>query len=268
MLWRLGVGTPKTSLIRHHVGAVAANLGDAGPARHAAQALGLPGLYRSPSCWGGQAPLPLGQNFSTSEWSARCQAASFEIAIPIGRPALAFVVENAFGPFEVLQGVALRALLRLGLAGHSDESLLVRAMERIADLEPALQQEALDGLNQTTPHLFQNLHDRLRRPVLEGLELIAHRARTAHAQLTPIDTLARFAPERARRFLPDLKKLLAGEEHALDAALLIRVLEPGDSRALAILRRWADEHPDRKIRHALEQRLKPPQPIPGGPQKN
>ena len=264
LLWRVGVGTPKTELVRSHIGHVAANLDAKDVASKAAEALGLPGLYRSPLCWGGSAPQPKGMSFKPFEWSARCQAASFEIAVPLGDPALPFIEENAFGPLETLHGLALRALLRLGTRGHGDEALLSRAMDRIAHLEAPYSEEALDGLTQVNARFFQRVHERLRRPIIDGLERIVARARSVRARLVPLHSLVRLAPDRARQFLPDLRKLFVRDEHALDAALLVRAMEPKDQEARDILRRWADEHPDRKIREALEMELRPPQFVRGG----
>lgn len=264
MLWRLGVGTPSTTVVRRQIGLVAAFLDNPPYAQKAARILGLPGLYRSPSCWGGDAPQPSDMSFSPPEWSARCQAASFEIAVPLGSSALPFVEENAFGPLEMLQGVALRALVRMSAAGHGDAKLLTRVMERISHLEPSYQNEALDGFSRMSERLFGHLQEGVRKPIVDGLELILKKATNVRLWLRSLDPLIRFAPDRARRFLPDLRKLLARDEHALDAALLLRALEPRDTQAREVLRRWAYEHPDQNVRDALTIQLKPPHLVPGG----
>lgn len=259
LMWRVGVGSPRTALVREQVGRVAAALDEAKVAARAAQALGLPGLYRSPTCWGGAAPRPSETRYPRVEWARRCQAASFEIAVALGRPALPFVLENAFGPLAALHGLAFRALLRLAAAGGLEASTLEDVMNGVAALDADASEEALHGLGRVrprAPHL---------RSLVDGLERVARRARSARKRLVTIDPLARLDPERARRFLPDLRALLRrGGEHALDAALLVRALDPRDKEAREVLRRFAREHPDPRVREALEGRLRPPRPVPGG----
>jgi hypothetical protein len=260
--WRVGIGAPRSARVRAHVGRVAVDLDAAATSAEAARALGLPGLYRSPACWGGDAPVPAEAtaSFGPKEWAARCQAASFEIAVALGVPALPFVIEHAFGPFGVLHGVALRALFRLEAATRAvPTEILEAAVEQLADLEAGDREAAVDGLvrDGSTPSP--------RRLLLDALERVVQRAKSVKARLSALDPLARLAPDRAKRFLPDLRRLLAkDDEHALDAALLVRELEPRDSEAKDVLRRLADSHPDPEVRTALEARLRPPRPIPGG----
>lgn len=263
--WRIGVGAPKLETVRAHVGRVAANLDARGPAEAAARALGLPGLYRSPACWGGDAPFPeRGGPSNLVEWAARCQAASFEIAVELGPAALAFVKENAFGPFEALHGLGLRALFRLSAEGAVDPETLDAAIDRLENLDPDAREAALDGLGRP-PVRVAAPDPGVRQRIAEGLERIANRAKNVRTRLVMIDPLARLDPDRARRFLPDLRRLLRKDEtHALDAALLVRALEPRDTEARDVLRRFANEHPDPKVRLALETRLRPPQRVPGG----
>lgn len=265
LLWRVGVGGPKTQVVREHVGLVAADLDAPEPSAAAARALGVPGLYRSPTCWGGSAPQPDGTPFEGSEWAARCQAASFEIAVPIGAPAVPFILENAFGPLEILHGVAMRALLRLSTVGSVDASTLKRAMHRIEELEPFARDEALDGLARLGVRRAGRLSDSVRRQMVEGLERLTEGAKSVRARLRVLDPLTRLDPDRARRFLPDLRRLLSRDhETALDAALLVRTLDPRDSEARDLLQYFATRHPDPKVRDALAARLKPPRPVPGG----
>ncbi|MEO1230555.1 MAG: hypothetical protein AAFZ18_16780 [Myxococcota bacterium] len=265
-LWRVGVGTPRTRVVWEHVGRVAADLEAHEVAARAARVLGLPGLYRSPSAWGGDAIQPSESAFPRREWVARCQAASFEIAVPLGRAAVPFVEENAFGPFAALHGTALRSLLRLAANGEVDPSTLDAALDRIAELEPDASEEALDGLSRLDPRTAaKRLNRRLRRSFVEGLDRVAGRARSVGQRLATLDPLSRLDPDRARRFLPDLQGLMTrGGEHALAAAVLVRTLDPRDPKAREALRRFANEHPDPRVRETLETHLRPPRPVPGG----
>lgn len=265
-LWRVGVGTPRTRVVWEHVGQVAADLDAHDVASRAARVLGLPGLYRSPSTWGGDAPQPSASSFPRREWAARCQAASFEIAVPLGRQAVPFVEENAFGPFASLHGIALRGLLRLAANGEVEPATLDAALDRIVELEPDATEEALDGLARLDPRTAaRSLNRRLRRSFVDGLDKVADRARSVRQRLASLDPLARLDPERARRFLPDLRGLMTrGGDQALAAALLVRALDPRDAKAREALRRFAHEHPDPRVRDALETKLRPPRPVPGG----
>lgn len=264
--WRIGLGTPRWNTIRTEVGAVAARLDDARPARAAAQVLGLPGLYRTPACWGGDArPPPENVIRSLEEWAGRCQAASFEIAVALGVEAVPFVLDSAFGPFEVLHGIALRALFRLDAFGSVDEATVAEALERLEGLHPAHREAALDGLNIAVEAHRRGGQRGSRGIIVDALERLITRARNVHTRLAMLDPLLRLDPERARRFLPDLRRQLARQgEAALTAALLVRALEPRDSEARDVLRRFALEHPNAEVRRALELRLRPPYPVPGG----
>lgn len=259
LLWRVGVGTPDLGTLKSHVGQVAAQLGRAETALAAARALGISGLYRTPALWNGDARRPPATDIPLPEWAARCQAASFEIAVPLGASAVPFVADNAFGPLAPIRGLALRAMLRLAARGAVDGPVVDRTLESLESLEPYDTETALDGLAEPLPE-----GPSVRRRLERGLDRLAERARDVRTRVAALDPLARCAPERARRFLPDLRRLLLGPEHALHAALLIRAIEPRDPEAREVLRRLANEHPDPEIREALEAKLRPPRIVPGG----
>ena len=228
-------------------------------ARAAARALDVPGLYRSPSCWGGAADHPRRSRFGHVDWALRCQAASFEIAVAIGRRARPFVEEHAFGPLELLHGVAMRALIRLDARGEGPEEAIQRAWERLLELDAHARAVALDALR-TGPLPIGTV----RRRFVSGLERLVDRARETRVRLLALDPLTRLAPERARRFLPDLRRLLEREgQHALEAALLVRTLDPRDPAASELLRHFAQAHPEREVRDAIEATLRPPRPVQG-----
>lgn len=258
-LWRLGVGAPPTRAIREALGRVAARLEHHPAAERAARVLGLPGLYRSPTCWGGSALRPKGFRFDRTEWAMRCQAASFEVAVRVGPKARPFLEDHAYGPLPVVHGLALRALLRLDAATDLLEEDPVRPWERILELEPYDREVALDALRVDLPRAR-----RVRSRFATGLERFVERALDARSRLLALDPLARLAPDKARRFLPELRRMLAREgQHALEAALLVRALDPRDHEAWDLLRHFAAAHPDPHVRAKLEARLKPPHPVAG-----
>lgn len=256
LLWRVGVGGPPARTLRRSLGRVAAALEDWGLAQHAARILGVPGLYRSPSCWGGDADRPPGFEAEEVDWALRCQAASFEVAVALGAEARPFVEEHAFGPLPLLHGVALRALLRLDARG-SEGSRTRRAWDRILELDAESRHVALDALRRELPR-----ERNIRRRFASGLEGLVERAKDARSRILALDPLTRLAPERARRFLPELRGLLVrGGQEALEAALLVRALDPRDRGARDVLEHFAQAHPDPEVRSRLESRLRPPYPV-------
>ena len=234
-------------------------------AARAARALGLPGLYRSPSAWGGDAFQPPESAFPRREWVARCQAASFEIAVPLGRAAVPFVEENAFGPFAALHGTALRSLLRLAANGEVDPSPWT---------PPSIASPSSSRTQARKPWTACLGSIPARPPSVSTAASAAPswRGSTGGGPSPLRGTAPRHLgsavearPRSGRRFLPDLQGLMTrGGEHALAAAVLVRTLDPRDPKAREALRRFANEHPDPRVRDALETHLRPPRPVPGG----
>ncbi len=246
------------SIVRRELGRVATRLRDRPAAAEAGAVLGIPGLYRSPACWGGDAVRPA-ELESGPEWAGRCQAASFEVAVALGAPALPFVTENAFGPFELLHGVALRALFRIEEETEAvAPEMIEAALERLPELDPEDRSTALDGL--------AGRFSRSRARIADGLSRLVGKARSARERLRALDPLSRLDPERARRFLPELRRVLVRDidDEVLEAALIVRTLEPRDGQARDVLRYLADHHPNPEVRLGLELRLRPPRPVPGG----